>query len=198
MIFLFLGSAICVIGAVPFGLVNLSVVKVAASANIQKSMPIAFGAAVVEILFALFALFAGSFFKDVLTENIWVKVFIMFVLFIAGVYFLFKKEVSVYQNLNRKSSGFLVGVLLNLGSIQVLIFWILAITFLSVRNYLPVSFWQILFFITGIWMAKMAVLRLYAVLAKKVLAQSETLSQNLNRIIGMVLIMVAFLQFLRF
>jgi threonine/homoserine/homoserine lactone efflux protein len=198
VIYLFLGAVVCVIGAVPFGLVNLSVVKIAASTNIQKSMSIAYGAALVEILFAMVAIFAGSILKNILSESIWVKAFIMFVLLISGIYFLIKKEVIVYEKFNKKSSGFFVGVLLNLGSIQVLIFWILAITFLSVRNYLPTSFWQLFLFITGIWITKMAVLRVYAVQARKVLAKSEILSQNLNRIIGMLLILIAFIQFLRF
>lgn len=197
VIYLFLGAATCVIGAVPLGLVNLSVVQVSASTNIQKSMPLAFGAALVEILFALFALFAGSLFKDVLTQSIGVKVIIMVVFLLAGIYFLYKKEVKVYQNLKRNSSGFFVGVLLNLFSIQVLLFWVLTITFLSVRNFLPTSVGQIILFISGIWIAKLSVLRIYALLAKRVLAKSEIVSQNINRIIGVMLIVIALLQLLK-
>ncbi|MDB4583102.1 hypothetical protein N9164_08115 [Draconibacterium sp.] len=57
-IYLLIGALICTIGAVPFGLVNLSVVDMAVSTNIRKSMSVAYGGAVIEIVFALAALFA--------------------------------------------------------------------------------------------------------------------------------------------
>ncbi len=59
ILFLLIGALATTIGAVPFGLANLSVVDVAIKANIRKSMSVAFGAAIIEIVFALTALLAG-------------------------------------------------------------------------------------------------------------------------------------------
>lgn len=198
LIYLFIGALVCTVGAVPFGLVNLSVVNVAVTSNIRKSMSIAFGAAIIEIVFALAALFAGTLLQNVLNGSVWIKIIISGVLFSAGVFFWFRKSGEVSQKTNRNLNGFLKGVLLNFISIQVLLFWIVAVTFLSVRNIIPTSFVQVFLFIIGVWIAKMTVLRVYAILAKKVIEKSQMLSQNINRIMGVMLIIIAFIQLLKF
>ena len=198
LIYLFIGALVCTVGAVPFGLVNLSVVNVAVTSNIRKSMSIAFGAAIIEIVFALAALFAGTLLQNVLNGSVWIKIIISGVLFSAGVFFWFRKSGEVSQKTNRNSNGFLKGALLNFISIQVLLFWIVAVTFLSVRNIIPTSFVQVFLFIIGVWIAKMTVLRVYAILAKKVIEKSQMLSQNINRIMGVMLIIIAFIQLLKF
>lgn len=198
LIYLFIGALVCTIGAVPLGLVNLSVVNVAVNTNIRKSMSVAFGAAIIEILFALAALFTGTLLENVLRGNIWFKIIVSGVLFAAGILFWFKKSKGTSQKIKPNSHGFLKGALLNFISIQVLLFWIVAVTFLTVRNILPTSFVQVFLFIIGVWIAKMAVLRIYAIPAKKVITKSQMLSQNINRIMGVMLIIIAFIQFLKF
>lgn len=195
--FLFLGALICTIGAVPFGLVNLSVMDAAINQNVRKSMSIAHGAATVEILFASTALLAGTVLSGYFNDNILVKYIVLAVLVVSGIFFWFKQD-----NLNNKvdhesSNGFLKGAFLNLMSIQVLLFWLFAIAFLSVRNLFPSTLIQFLLFISGVWIGKMAVLRAYAILGKKAAEKSQLISQNMNRIIGSILILVAFIQLIK-
>jgi hypothetical protein len=95
------------------------------------------------------------------------------------------------------SFGFLKGVFLNLISIQVLLFWLIAVSYLSVRDLFPTTFSQGLLFVIGVWLGKLAVLRVYAVLGKKVAAHSQILSKNINRIIGSVLMLVALIQLMK-
>ena len=192
-----IGAAACAIGAVPFGLVNLSVVDVAINTNIRKSMPVAFGAAVVEILFALTALLAGTLFGNILGGNNWIKFGVLAVLLAAGIYFWFKKNGTKSKESNGNPNGFFKGALLNLISVQVLLFWMVAITFLSVRDLIPASLLQFILFIVGVWLAKMTVLRSYAILGSKVVEKSQIISQNINRIIGVILVLVAVIQLIK-
>lgn len=196
-IYLLIGALICTIGAVPFGLVNLSVMDVAINQNVRKSMSIARGAAIVETLFALTALLAGTVLSGYFNDHILVKYIVLAVLIVSGIFFWFKQNNLANKGDHKSSNGFLKGALLNLMSIQVLLFWLFAITFLSVRNLFPSTLIQFSLFISGVWFAKMAVLRAYAILGKKVAEKSQLISQNMNRIIGSILILIGFIQLIK-
>jgi threonine/homoserine/homoserine lactone efflux protein len=195
--YLFLGVLVVSIGALPVGLVNLSVVDASINMNIRKSMKIAYGAALVEIVFALIALFMGAILSDYLDKNSWVKLTVSGVLIISSIVFFFRKAKLKNKEIDRLSFGFLKGVFLNLISIQVLLFWLIAVSYLSVRDLFPTTFSQGLLFVVGVWLGKLAVLRVYAVLGKKVAAHSQMLSKNINRIIGSVLMLVALIQLIK-
>lgn len=197
-IYLLIGALICAIGAVPFGLVNLSVMDVAINQNVRKSMSIAHGATIIEILFALIALHAGSILSGYFNHNILMKYTVLAVLIVSGIFFWFKQSKLKNKEESNVSNGFLKGAFLNLISIQVLLFWLFAVTFLSVRNLFPSTLNQFSLFISGVWMGKMAVLRAYAILGKKLAEKFLLISQNMNRIIGLVLIFVAFIQLIKY
>lgn len=196
--YFFIGTAACTIGALPLGLVNLSVADVAIKVNIRKSMSVAFGAAIVEILFALTALLAGSLLSNLIEANSVVKFSVLAVLLFSGVFFWFKKnKVEITEN-QSTSNGFLKGAAMNLISIQVLLFWMLAIAFLSLKNLVPSSVLQMVLFVGGVWLAKVVVLWGYAILARKVAEKSAVFSANINRIIGGLLVLAALFQFMKF
>jgi threonine/homoserine/homoserine lactone efflux protein len=197
-LFLFISMVTTVIGAVPLGLVNLSVMDAALKNNSRGAVHIAHGASLVEIFFALVALLAGAKLSPVLQGNQVVHYFIFAVLLISGLFFWFKKNKEKIRTETQKSFGFLKGVLLNIVSIQVLLFWLLAATVLSSKQGLPDKFTEVLFFLTGVWLAKLGVLKGYAFLATKVATHAEKFSANTNRIIGIVLIGVAIVQFVSF
>ena len=86
---------------------------------------------------------------------------------------------------------------MNLVSIQVFLFWIIAVAFLSSRQLIKFDPASILVFIAGIWFGKMMVLWLYISLSKKLLSGSRIISTNINRIIGFVLFGMALVQFIK-
>lgn len=196
-IYLLIAIAATIIGAVPLGLVNLSVVDAALKNDSRSAMQIAHGASVVEIIFALVALLAGAKLSPLFDGNPVVRYFVFTVLVISGLFFWFKKN-RVKSNPNsRKSAGFVKGILLNLVSIQVLLFWLLVATVLSAKQFIPSTFSEMLFFIAGVWLTKMAVLKAYAFLAKKVVSRAQKISANINQIIAIVLMAVAIVQFIK-
>ena len=196
LIILLLGMGATIVGGLPFGLVNLTVLNVTFEKGSREAIKIAHGAALVEVLFGLTALLAGGVLASYIEGNVIISYTTAAVLIIGGLFFLLKKQ---HNNNSRVagSSGFLNGILLNLVSIQVFLFWILAIAFLSSRELLQYDLLSILLFVSGIWLGKMAVLWVYMILSNKYLSRSRIISKNINRIIGIVLFGIAFIQILK-
>jgi len=91
ILYFFIALATTIIGAVPFGLVNLSVADTATKTNTRKSMEVASGATLVEVIFALAALLTGASLQNYLSSNHWVNFTVAGVLFGAGLIFWLKK-----------------------------------------------------------------------------------------------------------
>ena len=85
-------------------------------------MKIAYGAALIEILFALTALLAGTFLNDFFNGNIWVKLIVVAVLMVSSIVFWLKNSDVENKEISSSSFGFLKGAFLNLISIQVFLF----------------------------------------------------------------------------
>ena len=185
-----------IIGALPFGLVNLSVLEVSLSRGSRPAMNLAFGAGIIEVLFALFSILAGSLLNEYVEGNRLVGIIAMLVLVGGGFYFLFRKA-GIPAVSKTGGAAFYRGILLNLISIQVLLFWILAITYLSSREFMRYDTLSVFIFLAGVWSGKMITLFAYSQLSMNLLNRSRVISGNINRIIGFVLMGMAFIQFFR-
>jgi threonine/homoserine/homoserine lactone efflux protein len=73
IIYFFIALVTTIIGTVPFGLVNLSVADTATKTSTRKSMELASGAALVEVIFALAALLAGATLQNYLNNYNWIN-----------------------------------------------------------------------------------------------------------------------------
>ena len=193
IILLIIGMATSMLGALPFGLVNMTVLKVSLEQGSRPALHIAHGAALVEVLFGLTAILFGGLAAEHIEGNQIVSYFTVGVLLAGGAFFTFKKQKSGITH-DTGFSGFLKGIFLNLISIQVFIFWILAIAFLSSRQLIQFDAVSVLILIAGIWIGKMIVLILYLNLSKKILSGSQISSKNINRVIGIVLFLMALVQ----
>lgn len=192
-ILLLTGIVTSMVGALPFGLVNLTVLNVSFEQGNRAALKIAYGASFIEILFGLTAILAGGLVYAYIEGNTIISYFIVAVLSVAGLLFLMKKQ-RISNSRETGYSGFFKGAFLNLISIQVFLFWILAIAFLSSKQLLQYDFLPVLVFVSGIWSGKMIVLLLYMNLSKKILSGSRIISKNINTIIGIILFGVAFVQ----
>ena len=196
IILLAIGTVTSMVGALPFGLVNMTVLNVSIEKGFKPAMQISYGAAFVEVLFGLTAILTGGLLADYIEGNRIVSYFTVAVLITGGLFFIVRKQ-SESKSRETSYSGFFKGVFLNLVSIQVFLFWILAIAFLSSRLLLQYDPLSVMIFISGIWVGKMTILLFYVNLSRKVLSGSRIVSQNINRIIGIVLIVMAFVQVIK-
>ncbi len=185
-----------IIGALPFGLVNLSVLDTAFHNNRQAALKVAHGASWIEVLYGILALLAGTIISKAIENSPAVKYIAGLIPFFVGMFFLFKKS-GGKQNHTDNKPGYMKGVLLNLLSLQVLLYWIVAITWLK-TSYLPeITPGLVLVFVVSIWIGKMGVLWLYARFSKPIMSKSDFLAKNINRIIGVILIISGLIQFIK-
>ena len=186
---------VTMIGALPFGLVNLSVLHTAFHTGRSSAMKIAHGAAWIEVAFGLTALLLGSVIGNAIAHNSLVQAIAVFIPLLAGVFFLVKKSNSA-QDESRENPGFLKGAFLNLISVQVFLYWVIAITWLKTNMPGEINSGLLVFFIPAVWLAKMSVLWIYARFSKPILQRSSFVANNINRIIGGILIFSGILQFI--
>ncbi|MBW6480421.1 MAG: LysE family transporter [Bacteroidales bacterium] len=196
-LFLLIGFFASIIGAVPFGLVNLSVLQTAINKGTRATMPISYGASLIEVIYGIFGIFAGSLLYRYIDKNPWFNIFTAAVLMIMGLVFFFSRS-QFQMNKNNTFGGFVYGILLNLLSLQVLAYWILAISVISSLNQQLFTPLAIILFLAGIWAGKMSVLISYASLGNKIASQSQKISKNINRFIGIILIGIALFTIIRF
>ena len=125
-----LGFIAAVIGAVPFGLVNLSVVDSTLSRGERTAFLVSAGATLIEIVFVLLAVFLGSRLAVYIENNHWIEFFIFLVLLAAGISFFCRKN----KGTDEKAfivPAFVKGMFLNILSVQVLLYWFVAVAFLQ-------------------------------------------------------------------
>jgi len=190
------GILVTAIGALPFGLVNLYVLDISNKRGYCAGMTIAFGAALIEVIYGITAIMAGIFIIKLLDEYSYLNYIIASVIGLVGVMFFFKKtEQKVNSAVVIK--GFWKGVFLNLISIQVLLFWLVAIPFLYSQNRFNDAPAFIFTFLAGIWIGKIGVLWIYARMSRVILSKSDILARNINRIIGVILLGSSLMNFIK-
>lgn len=196
LIITFIAVFITIIGALPFGLVNLSVLNTSYRSGTSIAMRLSHGAAIVEVAYGLLALTAGGLIAHVISSSPFVYYLVLAVPAIAGIYFLLKGRYRQPGDAGEKR-GFFRGMLLNLVSIQVLMYWLFAVTYLLAVREIEYNAFTIVFFAAGIWFGKMGVLWLYAIFSKRIFCSMGFLARNINRVIGVVLLFTVVIQLVK-
>jgi hypothetical protein len=187
---------VTIIGALPFGLVNLTVLDISYRRNKIAALQLAHGAAWIEVVFGLTALIAGSFIGQFTRDHRGVQTLVLIIPALVGLVFMLKKNHNEVKNTG-KDSGFFKGMLLNLISIQVLLYWLIAMTYLNTRWELQFNTLSIILFALGILLGKMGVLWIYALFSRKIFTTFGFLARNMNRVIGVVLLVTVFIQLIK-
>lgn len=191
-----LAGIITIIGALPLGLVNLTVLDVSYRNGKAAAMQVAHGAAWIEVLFGFTALLAGGLISHFTRSHQVVQSLVLVFPAVVGLVFILKKSKSkTYETENRP--GFFKGVFLNLISIQVLLYWLFAMTYVNTRWHPDYNILSIALFAVGIWAGKMGVLWVYALFSGKILSKYGFIARHINHIIGAVLLGSLLLQFLK-
>jgi threonine/homoserine/homoserine lactone efflux protein len=188
-----LGMALTILVTIPFGLVNLSVLDCALTKSKTESMRVALGATLVEVFFAVFAIFAGGIIHNLLKSNPFVDYISFAILFSIGLLFWFKKKDTQNQSKYRLA-GFLKGMALNLISVQVLLFWVIAISMVFSKSLMVFSLINLFFFLIGVGVGKMVILFLYSWLGERIIRKYHSFDAIINRIIGTILIVLSVIQ----
>ena len=187
---------VAIIGALPFGLVNLSVLDISYRKNQSTAMQISHGAAIVEVFFGLTAFLAGGMIGQLIKSNQVVYFAVLAVPAVAGLFFLLKRS-PAERDKNSGKQGFFTGIFLNLISVQVLLFWLFAMTYINTVWEIRLNVFNIALLAGGIWLGKMGTLWIYAYFSEKIFSSFGFLSRNINRIIGVVLLLTVVVQIIK-
>ncbi|MEL6810092.1 MAG: LysE family transporter [Bacteroidota bacterium] len=201
----FIGLFLASLGGAAPGASNLAVIKTTTTDSFQKGMHIALGAGLGEILLAFMALCYSSLITQFFQMNLWIQVSFIVLFSIIGVLFYFSEQLAFISKPRFRNgfytSKFVTGFILSVLNPPVLLFWILAIS-LTQKYILPIddmsSLWVLVLFFTGVFLGKIGVLYVYAKLGNQWKGKEDTNKSKLNKLIGVVLVILATFQGVRF
>ena len=190
------GAIACIIGALPFGLVNLSVVDISINKSEKQAISFSIGASIIEILFALSAIILGNQLNELIEGNSLVKFAIVLIILASAIYFFTKKYKPNYSPKYR-IPFLLKGLFFNLISIQVLLYWFLVTTLLENNGSIDFSLYCTIGFLSGAGFGKMLTLSFFRLISRQIERKAAGVSKKINQIIGFILIFVAIFQLIK-
>ena len=199
LLYFFSGLLASYIGGAFPGAVNLNVVYTTIHRSAKATIPIILAASFGEILLSLLALHCGMAVDEFVKNNTTLKIGIAVVLIIAGVFLWFKKQ-KASKKIASSNKGFLKGFLLALFNPPVLVFWLVAFTYLSsiaqIEPMMSIFYLTLLFFL-GVFTGKLLVLYCYVKFSVYIADKSQFFTSSLNKLIAVILACIGVVQLLK-
>lgn len=204
-IYLIIGILTAIAGALPLGAVNIAVINTTIKEDTKKAFHIALSAGIGEVLLVFLALQCSMELTHFFENNQWIQITIISIFLIVGVYFLTRK--NKVSNTSRapksklRKSKFLTGFSLAFLNPPVIVYWLLAISLTNKHLFelTPyISLQALLLFFAGIYLGKIGTLYLYSKWSNKMAQKSSDSKSKIFKIVGIALIMISFIQGLKF
>jgi threonine/homoserine/homoserine lactone efflux protein len=198
--YLFLGFITAILGALPLGTTNVAVMNTTIKENIQSALKIVYTAAIAEVILVLVALYYNTKILKFIDHNIWVQYSIAVILLVVGAFLFFRKKDSRVIKKTLKTSKQLLGFILGMVNPPVLIYWIIAISFLKKKMiYLDLSseFTLLILFLVGVFFGKVVTLYGFGKFSHQLKLKIKHLTTKVNQIIGLILAVVSIVQFVK-
>ena len=198
----FLSTLASIVGPLPFGPINLSVVDTSINRSWRAAFHFSIAAALVEIPQSFIAIRFNPTVQQLLQHNLWVKAFVVVFFVALGLIFFYRKPASPQSKKTKlKENDFLHGLLVSIANPQAVPFWIFILAFLKSAEYLDISDHPPLFFLcvflAGVACGKLLTLLFYAFLSQLIVQRAAFVSQWMNKIIGAILIGIGLFQGMR-
>jgi len=206
--YFFTGLFVAIIGALPFGTVNVAVINTTIKENISSALKIVFPAALGELLLIFVAIVYYKNIQDFITLNEWLQYIIIGVLLILGLILIFGKKNCIKDDygeciatkprvqLPKEALGFILGLL----NPTVLIYWLLAISYLSKKMiYIEINTALTLLglFFAGAFIGKSMTLYGYGKCSHLLKMKIKNITGTINKVIGSLLLLVSLIQLIK-
>lgn len=194
-LYLFVGFLACLLGTIPFGPINLAVVKTTLDYDRRSGIEIALAASIIEMLQALIAIFFGMLISSFLDENVFVKFFLAFI-FIALAIFIFtrKPEPTLEKEPSRPLSFFRNGLIIAGLNPQAVPFWIFALATISQYFEFQYMGLTLIGFLLGVFIGKLVALYGFVVASTYLKAHLQESSTVVNRLLATILLFIGLSQ----
>jgi len=191
------------LGTLPFGPINLSMVDVTLRNSLRAGLWFSIAAALVEMVQSVVALYGSSWLSKMMVDGPWLKILGFAIFVVLGLVFYFKKtqdpnDAELQERCRKKGSHFINGLIISLLNPQAIPFWIIVLAFLhsaeimSLNQSSPLP--NIVSFLFGAALGKLGALMVFGIMSQTVISRASTLRENLNRIIGVILIVIGVMQ----
>ena len=190
-----IGLLVCFLGTLPFGPINLTVVKTTVDSNQRQGLEIALAASLVEIIEALIAICFGMVISLFLQTNIYIRVAIAVGFIVLGFYVWFRKEAShVVDQPKTAGKGFKRGLLIAALNPQSIPFWIVALA--AIGQYFSFVYQGVflLVFLLGVFLGKLLALTGFVLVSNFLKTHLQDSARLVNRVLAVVLILIGVTQ----
>lgn len=189
------GLLACFIGSIPFGPINLTVVKTTVDYDRRRGTEVALAASIVEIFEALVAISFGMVISAYLESNLIIKLVIAMT-FIGLALFVFtrKSNPSLSEKNENQQSFFNKGLLIAALNPQAIPFWIFALAAISqyfVFEYVGI---YLASFLVGVFLGKLMALYGFVVASEYLKSHLQESSQWVNRLLAGILLFIGITQ----
>lgn len=189
------GLIVCFIGTIPFGPINLTVVKTSVDYDARRGTEIALAASFVEVAMALIAICFGFVISAFLETNTVVKLVIAGAFIVLSVVIFTKKSDPKLQDQKKdQQSFFKKGLLIAAVNPQVVPFWIFALT--AIDQYFDFDYSGVyqFAFLMGIFVGKFLALYGFVVASAFLRTHLQKSSQLVNRLLAGILLFIGLSQ----
>jgi len=194
-LYLLVGFLACLLGTIPFGPINLAVVKTTVDYDRRSGIEIAFAASIIEMLQASIAIFFGMLISSFLEANVFVSSFLAFV-FITLAVFIFtrKPESTLEKRKSRPVSFFRNGLIIAGLNPQAVPFWIFALA--TISQYFEFQYMGLTLagFLFGVFIGKLVALYGFVVASTYLKAHLQESSTLVNRLLAAILLFIGLSQ----
>ena len=190
-----LGFAVCFVGTIPFGPINLGVAKTTVDYDRRSGTEVAIAASIVEIFEALIALSFGLVISTYLDANFVIEFLLAFIFILLSAFvFTRKPKSSLLAETSQQTSFFGRGLLLAVLNPQAIPFWIFALAGISQYFSFQYEGVYLLSFLTGVFAGKLAALYAFVVASTYLKTHLRESGQLVNRLLAGVLLLIGLSQ----
>ncbi len=189
------GFLACFIGTIPFGPINLAVVKTTVDYDRRSGVQIALAASLVEMVQALIAISFGMLISSFLESNVFVSLSLALVFIaLAIVVYTRKQKPSMGSESNRSSSFFISGLIIAGLNPQAVPFWIFALATISQYFVFQYEGIYLIGFLLGVLVGKMLALTGFAVASGYLKTHLQESSTVVNHLLAAILLFIGLSQ----
>ena len=189
------GFLACFIGTIPFGPINLAVVKTTVDHDRGSGIQVAFAASIIEVVQALIAISFGMLISSFLDSNVVIKFALAFVFILLAAYIYTRKpQPGAAKESSRSSSFFVNGLLIAALNPQAVPFWIFALA--TISQYFSFQYDGIFLvgFLLGVFAGKLLALYGFVVASGYLKAHLSESSVLVNRLLAAILLFIGLSQ----
>ena len=194
-LYLLVGFIACFIGTIPFGPINLTVVKTTVDYDVKRGLEVALAASIIEVLEALVAILFGMLISDFLESNAFIKLTLA-VIFIALAIAVFTRtsKLSLNAAKQEQQSFFKKGLLIAGLNPQAITFWIFALATISQYFEFDYSGIYLFGFLAGVFIGKVTALVGFVIASTYLKAHLQESSQLVNKLLAGILLFIGITQ----